>query len=75
MTPIDHSTSYDHGQDVDALLPIKKVTAECGFSKTSIYRMMNRGDFPKPLKRQGRSVRWSRAEVQAWIRSEWRPAA
>lgn len=75
MTPTNDPINFERDQDVDALLPIKKVTAECGFSKSSIYRMMARGDFPQPAKKIGRSVRWRQSAVQAWVRDEWRPAA
>ncbi|MBN5137676.1 MULTISPECIES: helix-turn-helix transcriptional regulator [Stenotrophomonas] len=55
----------------DVLIPLTKVQKTCGFSKTSIYRMMSRGTFPKPAKRAGRSVRWRNSEVQQWVRNEW----
>lgn len=57
----------------DALIALRKVEEDCGFSKASIYRMMARGEFPKPAKRAGRSVRWLKSEVQQWVRNEWRP--
>ncbi|MCD9086210.1 AlpA family phage regulatory protein [Stenotrophomonas sp. SY1] len=60
---------------VDALIPLKQVQAECGFSKSSIYRMMASRDFPPPAKKIGRSVRWRQSAVQAWVRNEWKPAA
>jgi len=56
----------------DALIALRKVEEDCGFSKASIYRMMARGEFPKPAKRAGRSVRWLKSEVQQWVRNEWR---
>lgn len=59
----------------DALIALRKVEEDCGFSKASIYRMMARGEFPKPAKRAGRSVRWLKSEVQQWVRNEWRPQA
>nr|WP_312392941.1 AlpA family phage regulatory protein [Stenotrophomonas geniculata] len=55
----------------DVLIPLTKVQKTCGFSKTSIYRIMSRGTFPKPAKRAGRSVRWRNSEVQQWVRNEW----
>ncbi len=74
MNTADQPMTSTTAPEEDALLPVKKVTAACGFSKTSIYRMMERGTFPRPAKRHGRSVRWSRSEVQAWMRDEWKPA-
>lgn len=64
-----HNDSITQADDV--LIPLTKVRKACGFSKTSIYRMMNRGTFPKPAKRAGRSVRWRNSEVQQWVRNEW----
>lgn len=55
-----------------ALIALRKVEEDCGFSKASIYRMMARGEFPKPAKRAGRSVRWLKSEVQQWVRNEWK---
>ncbi|MEJ6328609.1 AlpA family phage regulatory protein [Stenotrophomonas maltophilia] len=57
----------------DALISVKRVEQDCGFSKTTIYRLMKRGQFPKPAKRTGRSVRWRNSEVQQWVRNEWAP--
>ncbi|KOQ70319.1 hypothetical protein ABW43_06060 [Stenotrophomonas maltophilia] len=59
----------------DALISVKRVEQDCGFSKTTIYRLMKRGQFPKPAKRAGRSVRWRNSEVQQWVRNEWQPQA
>ncbi|HIE1101112.1 MULTISPECIES: helix-turn-helix transcriptional regulator [Stenotrophomonas] len=66
------STNNDSAtQSDDVLIPLAKVEKKCGFSKTSICRMMNRRTFPKPAKRAGRSVRWRNSEVQQWVRNEW----
>lgn len=62
----------------NALISVKRVERveqDCGFSKTTIYRLMKRGQFPKPAKRAGRSVRWRNSEVQQWVRNEWQPQA
>lgn len=59
----------------DALISVRRVEQDCGFSKTTIYRLMKRGQFPKPAKRAGRSVRWRNSEVQQWVRNEWQPQA
>jgi prophage regulatory protein len=63
----------DFPQPNDALIALRKVEQDCGFSKASIYRMMARGEFPRPAKRAGRSVRWLQSEVQQWVRNEWQP--
>lgn len=75
MTNTNELTTNDATPPVDSLIPLKQVKAACGFSKSSIYRMIARGQFPAPAKRTGRSVRWRQSAVQAWVRDEWRPAA
>lgn len=36
-------------------------------SKTVIWRMMNRGEFPLPVKLSPNRVAWVRSEVIAWV--------
>jgi|GEM_PF-6315748 len=49
-----------------ALLPIKAVRAKRGISEATIYRMIQRGAFPKPYKVGTRSV-WLTTELDTWI--------
>lgn len=37
-----------------------------GVHRATIYRWMTRGIFPAPTVKKGRTVRWSRAEVETW---------
>ncbi len=49
---------------------IKRLSDICeitGLSKTSIYRMMDAGNFPKSVKLGARSVGWLQSELDAWI--------
>ena len=41
-------------------------------SNSTLYYMMNRDEFPKPVKLGARSVAWKRSEVEAWINSRER---
>jgi prophage regulatory protein len=45
---------------------LKEVLAICGRSRSSIYDTIKKGDFPKPVKLQGRSSAWIRREVEQW---------
>lgn len=47
-------------------MDLKEVCRAVGFKKTSIYRWMNAGEFPKAIK-IGSCVRWSSTEVEEWI--------
>ena len=42
---------------------VKEITC---LSKSSIYRMMDEGDFPKQIAWGARSVVWVRAQVEEW---------
>jgi prophage regulatory protein len=41
---------------------------------TTIYRLMAKGEFPRPHQITERRVAWSEAEVDAWIKSRPRAA-
>lgn len=43
---------------------LKKAT---GLSLATIYRMIARGDFPKPIKLSLQAVGWQRGAVSAWL--------
>ena len=44
-----------------------EVEAVTGNSRSSIYAMMARGDFPKPVKIGARSVGWVTSDIEAWL--------
>jgi prophage regulatory protein len=48
------------------LIRLKEVLAICGRSRSSIYEAIKEGNFPKPVKLQGRSSAWIRCEVEQW---------
>lgn len=50
------------------LLTRRQVEAKCGMSRTSIYRRMEAGTFPRPIKDPDTgAVRWLAHEIDAWI--------
>ena len=51
----------------DVLLSRRQVERRTGLSRTSIYDYMRAGRFPTPLKVGPGAVRWSSAEIEAWI--------
>lgn len=51
------------------LLSRQKVQSKTTLSRSSIYDMIARGEFPKPLKISGRRVAWLESSVDAWIQS------
>ena len=49
--------------DLVRLPQVKEMTC---LSKSSIYRLMDAGDFPKQILLGARSVVWVRAQVEDW---------
>lgn len=50
----------------DSTVSIANIVARLDRSRASIYRDIQRGEFPKPL-RLGRSSRWLVSEIDAFI--------
>ena len=50
----------------ETLLTYADVTARTKLTRTHIWRMAKRGEFPAPI-RIGRVPRWREADVDAWI--------
>jgi len=38
-----------------------------GYSRTNIYYLMKKGDFPQSIKLGGRAIGWLESEVNEWI--------
>ena len=38
-----------------------------GLSRTSIYKMMNRGEFPRPVRLTKRAVGWPEQVIAEWL--------
>lgn len=48
------------------LITMAEVCRLTGLSRPTVYRRCDAGDMPRPV-RIGRSVRWRRADIIAWI--------
>jgi prophage regulatory protein len=46
---------------------LKQVATQTGLSKTQIYRLMQRGQFPVPARLSERVVAWDEAAIQNWL--------
>lgn len=49
------------------LLRRAEVEARTGFKRAFIYKLMNEGKFPKPVRTSTRAVRWDSIEIDQWI--------
>lgn len=51
----------------DRFLSAAHVVDLTSLSRPTIYRRMDAGDFPKPVRLSPRRVGWKEAEVRAWM--------
>lgn len=49
------------------ILRLKDVTSQTGLARSTIYKYIDAGSFPKPVPLGGRSVGWVESEIQEWI--------
>jgi prophage regulatory protein len=53
----------------DRLLRIKELENKLGVKKSTIYKMIQAGEFPKPVKISERARGWRESRAEAWIAS------
>ena len=56
-------------------LRLQQVVERTGLSKTHIYRLMQRGQFPAPARLSERVVAWDEDAVCAWLNERFGRAA
>ncbi len=49
------------------LLRLREVVAKCGASKSTVYREMKAGRFPRPVRLGAKSSAWVESEVDKFI--------
>lgn len=49
------------------LIRLREVLHRTGLSRSTVYRRMELGQFPKPYPLGGRIVAWAESEVDRWI--------
>ena len=57
----------------DRLMRRSQVEEIAGLSRSSIYRRMQKGEFPRPVKIGSTAVRWKESDIFAWL--EFLPGA
>ncbi len=60
-------TLDDRGEPLLRFIKIHEVLARTGLSRSHLYALAQRGEFPKPVKLTERSSAWVELEVQEWI--------
>ena len=49
------------------LIRIKEVQYRTGLGRSTIYRWMAQGKFPKSIRLGGQAVAWVEAELESWL--------
>ena len=49
------------------LIRIKDVMDRTGLARSTVYKYINLGQFPQPIKLGTRAVAWVERQVEAWI--------
>ena len=57
----------------DRLLRRREVEKITGLGRSSIYRLMQKCEFPRPVRVGPAAVRWRESDIRAWVES--RPVA
>lgn len=52
---------------IDRLLPLAEVERTVGIGRSTIYRRMAEGTFPRPRQLSPHCVRWPASELAAWM--------
>ncbi len=50
-------------------LKLEEVLGLVSLSSATVYRMMSRGEFPRPVRVGRRAARWRSDEVEEWLAS------
>lgn len=66
-----------HDRSQDAFLRLPDVIRRTALSRATIYRKIDRGEFPKPERLGANSVAWYESDVAAWVAApmQWQAAA
>ena len=54
------------------ILRCSEVLARIGLGKTTLYKLIGRGEFPRPVRLGPQAVGWKESEVAEWLESRER---
>lgn len=68
-------TLFIHAANTRALLRRQQVQALTGLARSTLYKLISKGEFPTPVQLAGRAVAWDSQAVDAWIEARITVAA
>jgi len=66
-----HITPHTEAALIRRALRFPQVVERTGLSKTHIYRLIQRGEFPAPHKLSERAVAWDDAAISSWLEEKF----
>lgn len=54
---------------MEQVMRMKDVVKRIGLCRATIYAMINRGEFPRPIRIGERATGWLESELEAWLAS------
>ena len=51
----------------EALLPLAEVERRCAIRRSTIYKLMATGEFPRPVRIGSKAVRWRATDLAIWL--------
>ncbi len=57
-------------QQPTRLIRLKEVMHRVGLGRSTIYRWMDEGKFPKPVRLGVRTVAWEESDIDLWVQSK-----
>ena len=51
----------------DRILRVREVVDLVGMHRSTLYKMMGRGEFPRPLRIGPNSRGWRQSDIDAWL--------
>ena len=64
----DTQTQTPHSQNQERILRLEEVTKMVGLSRTTLWRMERKGEFPARIPLSNRSVGWRFVDIDKWLR-------
>jgi prophage regulatory protein len=52
--------------DLDPMIRSKQLKSATGLSRATVYRLMQRGDFPRPIQLSPGAVGWPASTIRQW---------
>lgn len=65
MTPLTSNVSYPR----DRFMRLPEVINTCGLSRSTIYDLISREQFPSQISLGGKNVAWLASEIDGWMQS------